>query len=72
MPQHWHCQVRIATTPTPFIYRHLAVIMAFTFVFTFPLGFVATLKSAVIPCTAAICTSAVEGLQSFSVPVWGY
>ena len=54
---HQHNQVRIATTPTPFIYRHLAVIMAFTFVFTFPLGFVATLKSAVIPCTAAICTS---------------
>lgn len=52
--QAWENMVRIATTPTPFVYRHLVVIMAFTFVFTFPVGFVGTLGMAVIPCTAGI------------------
>jgi hypothetical protein len=44
--------VRIATTPSPFVYRHLVVLLTFIFVFTFPLGFITILGTAVIPFTA--------------------
>ncbi len=46
--------VRIATTPSPFIYRHLVVTLTFVYVFTFPIGFVSVLGSSVIPFSAAI------------------
>jgi hypothetical protein len=31
----WEALLRIATTPTPFVYRHLLAVMLFTFIFTY-------------------------------------
>ncbi len=53
--QSWEALVRIVTSPTPFLYRHLLATLVFIFVFTFPLGFVHTLGPVVIPASIFMC-----------------
>jgi hypothetical protein len=53
--QSWEALVRIVTSPTPFLYRHLLATLVFIFVFTFPFGFVNTLGVVVIPASVFMC-----------------
>ena len=56
--QTWENMLRIATTPSPFVYRHLVVTLTLIYVFTFPIGFVSVLGVSVIPFSAAIAAGA--------------
>ncbi len=53
--QSWEALVRIVTSPTPFLYRHLLATLVFIFVFAFPFGFVETLGVVVIPAAGVMC-----------------
>ena len=52
--QTWENMVRLATTPSPFVYRHLVATLTLLYVFTFPFGFVSVLGAWVIPFSAII------------------
>ena len=54
--QAWEALIRIVTSPTPYVYRHMLATLVFLFVFLFPLGYVTVLRSIVIPATMAVCT----------------
>ena len=53
--QSWEGLFRISSTPTPFVYRHLLSVMMFTFVYSFPFAYVASLQVYVIPISYMIC-----------------
>jgi hypothetical protein len=53
--QAWENLVRIVTSPTPFLYRHLLACLVFLYVFTFPFAAVDALRWAVVPVSAAVC-----------------
>ncbi len=53
--QAWEGLNRIATSRTPFVYRHLLAVMIFAFVFSFPFAYVSTLKEATIPVSFMMC-----------------
>ena len=45
----WEALLRISTTPTPFVYRHLLAVMLFTFIFTYVDGVVFPLSTPAVP-----------------------
>ena len=53
--QSWEGLTRIASTPTPFVYRHLLAVMLVTFVYSFPFAYVASLQATVIPVSYMFC-----------------
>jgi hypothetical protein len=53
--QGWEALIRIVTSPTPFLYRHLLSVLVFLFVFTFPFAFVSVLGWITVPASMMIC-----------------
>ena len=47
--------LRLSSTPTPFVYRHLLAVMMFSFVYSFPFAYAAALGAAVIPVSYMMC-----------------
>ena len=52
--QSWEALLRIVTSPTPFMYRHLLGSLVFFLVFAFPVCFVGLLGIVVIPTSLAV------------------
>ena len=55
LEQSYEAMVRIVTSPTPYVYRHLLGTLVFSFVYAFPFAFVALLGWVVVPASMALC-----------------
>ncbi len=53
--QAWEALIRIVTSPTPFVYRHMLATLVLLFVFTFPFGLVKGLGIIVVPASVVMC-----------------